>query len=296
MIRSQTTTIRAWALLTSALLAACSSGNSEEADPRPRMRDDDTPALELSAEEATQWLPDAIVNRGTTLDGQTVNYFDADPAAAGYLAVPRGAGPFPAVILIHEWSGLVDRVRHLADDMAEQGYIALAVDLYSGRSGSTPEENRALMQSTMADQQRIIDNLDAAAAFIRARSDATGRLATIGWCMGGGVALSYAIGGENHDGTAIFYGRLVTDPTVLRGIEHPIHGTFAAKDEGIPPSEVAEFVQALRAAGVPNDVHVYDDVDHGFWLWVDQDPAVRAAPALDAWERLVGFLEQSTAE
>ena len=182
-------------------------------------------------------------------------------------------------------------MKHFADDMAAQGYIAFAVDLYSGRIGSNPQENRAMMESVMADQQKIIDNLNAAAALVRARSDATGRIATIGWCMGGGVALSYAIGGENHDATAIFYGRLVTDPAVLREVRHPIYGTFAAKDEGIPPSEVAEFVAALRAVGVPNDVHVYDDVDHGFWLWVDQEPEVRARPALDAWRRLSTYLD-----
>ena len=275
-----------------ALLAGC-GGGSGAGDPEPRVRDDDTPALELSAAEATEWLPPAIVGQGGALTGRNVNYFTADPAATGYLAVPRGTSPFPAVLLIHEWNGLVDRVRQLADDMAEQGYIALAVDLYSGRTGSNPDENRTIMQEVMADQERIIDNLNAAAAFVRARSDANGRVATIGWCMGGGVALSYAIGGERHDGTAIFYGRLVNDPTLLREIRHPIHGTFAAKDQGIPPAEVADFVAALRNVGIANDVHVYDDVDHGFWLWVDREPEERAAPALDAWERLLRFLDQN---
>lgn len=272
--------------------AGCSSRTD---DPRPPMRhdhDDHRPALELSAAEATPWLPPSIIGLGGTLEGTSVRYFDADPAATGYLAVPGGDGPFPAVLLIHEWNGLVDRVRHLADDMADQGYIALAVDLYGGRTGSNPDENRALMEQVMGDQQKVIANLDAAAAFLRARGDATGRIATIGWCMGGGVALSYAIGGENHDGTALFYGRLVTDPAQLREVRHPIYGTFAAKDQGIPPTEVAQFVTALRNVGIHNNVHIYDDVDHGFWLWVDREPEVRAAPALDAWERLVRYLDE----
>lgn len=293
MQRTKTTTTLA-ALLLLAATAAC-SGNHAADDGRPAMRDDrdDDPALELSAAEATQWLPPAIVGQGGTLEGTSVRYFAGDSAATGYLAVPDGEGPFPAVLLIHEWAGLDDRTRHMADDMAEQGYIALAVDLYGGRTGANPDENRALMQAAMADQQKIIDNLDAAARFIRARSDATGRIATIGWCMGGGIALSYAIGGENHDGTAIFYGRLVTDPAVLRAIDHPIYGTFAVKDQGIPPAEVERFVAALRTVGIDNDVHIYDDVDHGFWLWVDQDPEIRAAPALDAWERLVDYLDET---
>ena len=273
-------------------LAAC-GGNGGPENPEPRRRDDDTPALELSAEEAARWLPDAIVGQGGTLTGQPVHYFDGDPAATGYLAVPRGTGAHSAVILIHEWSGLNDRTRQFADDLAEQGYVVLAADLYSGRTGANPQENRALMDAVRSDPMRTIETLDAAALFLRSRSDATGHIATIGWCFGGGIALSYAIGGANHDATAIFYGQLVNDPAQLREITHPVYGTFAAKDQGIPPAEVEEFVTSLRNIGVANDVHIYDDVDHGFWLWVDQDPATRAAPALHAWERLIEYLEEN---
>jgi carboxymethylenebutenolidase len=280
-------------IVVSFLLVGACGGNGGAGDPEPRLRDDDTPALELSGAEAASWLPPAIIGQGGALTGRNVAYFSADPATNGYLAVPRGGGDFPAVLLIHEWNGLGDRVRQLADDFAEQGYIALAVDLYSGRTGANPDENRALMESTMSDQQRLIDNLNAAAHYVRSLDAANGSLATIGWCMGGGVALSYAIGGENHDGTAIFYGRLVNDPEQLRRVRHPIHGTFAAKDQGIPPADVQAFVTALRNIGIPNDVHIYDDVDHGFWLWVDQEPDVRAAPALDAWERLIEYLDEN---
>lgn len=275
-------------------LFACAGNRVEDAAPAADRRDADArPVTELSAAEAIDRLPDAIAGTSGPLTGQPVAYFDADPAAIGYLAVPSGAGPFPAVILIHEWNGLIDRIRHFADDLAQRGYLVLAADLYSGRTGGDSQQNRALMEEVQADPGRIIANLDAAARFLRARNDATGRVATIGWCFGGGVALSYAIGGENHEGTAMFYGSLVTDPAQLGAITHPVYGTFAAKDQGIPPAEVAQFVDALRAAGVANDVHVYDDVDHGFWLWVDQDPDTRARPALDAWRRLRAYLGAS---
>ncbi len=129
--------------------------------------------------------------------------------------------------------------------------------------------------------------------YLRERDDVTGKVATIGWCFGGGVAMSYALGGEHHDGTAIFYGRLVTDPERLRSITHEIYGTFAALDRGPPPEQVDAFVEALRAAGIENDVHIYDDVNHGFWLHVDGDPEVRSAPALDAWQRLKAYLARA---
>jgi len=140
---------------------------------------------------------------------------------------------------------------------------------------------------------RIVANLDAAARFLRGRPEVTGKIATIGWCFGGGVALSYAIGGEHHEGTAIFYGRLVDDPEKLASIHHEIYGTFAGLDQDPSREEVGRFVDALRKAGIPNDVHIYDEVNHGFWLWVDEDPETRAAPAADAWNRLKAYLART---
>ena len=238
-------------------------------------------------------LPPAILGRGGALQGRDVHYVPDDTATTGYLAVPRGDGPFPAVILIHEWDGLVDRVRHLADDLAAEGYVALAADLYRGRTGSDPTENRALVSEAREDPDAMIANLDQAARFLRERDDVTGRVAAMGWCFGGGVALSYALGGERHEGTAIFYGRLLEDPERLASIRHEIYGTFGELDSGIPPEAVEGFVAALREAGVENDVHVYDEVGHGFWLYVDEDPETRRAPALDAWQRLKAYLERT---
>jgi carboxymethylenebutenolidase len=139
----------------------------------------------------------------------------------------------------------------------------------------------------------MIANLNAAAAWLKARPDVTGRVGTMGWCFGGGVALSYGLDGENHDATAIFYGQLVDDPERLASLSHEVYGTFAALDQGIPPSAVEAFEAALREAGIPNDLHVYDDVQHGFWLHVDEDPDTRAAPALDAWQRLKAYLART---
>jgi carboxymethylenebutenolidase len=274
-------------VLAAAPLVGCGGGASADES----HGSDETPSSRAERPQESG-LPPSIVGRGGPLRGEDLRYLQEDSATVGYLSVPEGEGPFPAVILIHEWNGLVDRVRQVADDMAAEGYVALAADLYRGRTGTSPGENRALMQEVQDDPAATIANLDAAARFLRSRPDVTGRLATMGWCFGGGVALSYAIGGERHDGTAIFYGRLVDDPEKLARIHHPIYGTFGALDGGIPPEEVERFVSALRKAGIENDVHIYDDVGHGFWLWVDRDPATREGPALDAWNRLKAYLER----
>jgi carboxymethylenebutenolidase len=237
-------------------------------------------------------IPDAILGKGAPPRGEALAYFDADEATVGYIVAPEGEGPFPAVLLIHEWNGLVDRVRQVADAFADEGYVAMAADLYSGRIGTNRDENMALMEESQADPDRVIANLDAAVRYLRSRPDVTGKVATMGWCFGGGVALSFALGGESHEGTAIFYGRLVEDPDVLASIDHPVYGTFAELDGGIPPEQVHRFAEALRAAGIENDIHIYDNVNHGFWLWVDRDPETATAPAADAWARLKAYLKR----
>jgi len=251
------------------------------------------PTLASGAEPDMQAeVPAAILGLGAPPAGQPVSYFPIDEATVGYLATPEGPGPHGAVILIHEWNGLVDRVRQVADAFAEEGYVALAVDLYSGRTGGNREENIALVKQARADPARMVENLNAAVAYLRDREDVSGKVAAIGWCFGGGVALSYALGGDNHEGTAVFYGSLLEDPEQMQHIHHEIYGTFAGQDQGIPPEQVEQFVAALRAAGIANDVHIYDDTQHGFWLYVDRDPETNLEPAADAWTRLKAYLRR----
>ena len=235
----------------------------------------------------------AISGDGGEAAGRRVRYFDDDPEASGYLALPEGDGPFPAVILIHEWNGVVERIQQVADAFAKQGYIAFAADLYSGRTGTSREENMALVREVRADEDRIIANLDAAAEYVRENTPSTGRVATVGWCFGGGVALSYALGGERHEGTAIFYGSLIDDPEAMQHVHHEIYGTFAREDRSPALEEVNAFVAAMREAGIDNDVHIYDDVQHGFWLHVERDPGHNRPAAEHAWQRLKDYLERT---
>ncbi len=272
--------------LATALVLAAACADAPPADDSATSASDADPAVAATASE----LPPAIVGNGGELEGSDLRYVEGDTMTTGYLAVPEGEGPFPALVIIHEWNGLQDRVRQLADDFADEGYVTLAADLFQGRTGSNRDENMALVQEAQADQAGMIANLNAAVAYLKGRPDVTGRVGAMGWCFGGGVALSFGLDGDNHDATAIFYGRLVDDPEVVARLDHEVYGTFAALDQGPSPESVAAFEAALQAAGVENDLHIYDDVNHGFWLRVDGDPEVRTGPAADAWERLKAYL------
>lgn len=242
---------------------------------------------------ANDELPPAIIGNAGPLQGSSVAYYSGNENTLGYLAVPEIPGPHGAIILIHQWNGLVDRVKETADSFAAEGYVALAADLYSGRVGSNRDENMALVEESLADPDEIIRNLNAAVNFLQARSDTSGKIGAIGWCYGGGVALSFALGGAEHDATAIFYGRLLDDPEEMKKIHHEVYGTFARNDSGIPVELVNSFVRALRAAGIENDVHIYDHINHGFWLNVDSDPETNTGPALDAWQRLKAYFART---
>jgi carboxymethylenebutenolidase len=281
------------ALLVLSVLAACAGGEEQAGDASSDSASPELAPRVTMAPTAAGELPAALLGQAPALQGAPVNYDPGNAASTGYLAVPDGDGPFPAVILIHEWNGLVDRVREVADALAAEGYVALAADLFSGQTGSNPDENRALTTAARDNPEAMIANLDAAVAFLRERDDVTGRIGAMGWCFGGGVALSFGLDGEHHEATAIFYGQLLDDPEVLAHLPHEVWGTFAREDRGPSPEQVESFRVALDAAGVAHDLHIYDEVNHGFWLHVDQDPDLRAAPALDAWERLKAYLART---
>ncbi len=238
-------------------------------------------------------LPSSIIGSAGPLAGMDLQYVPEDEVSTGYLAVPQGTGPFPALVIVHEWNGLVDRVRELADDLAAEGYVTLAVDLFDARTGSNPEENMALVGEVRGNQEKMIANMNAAVAYLRARPDVTGRVGAMGWCFGGGIAMTYGLDGDEHEATAIFYGALVDDPARLASLNHEVYGTFARLDQGPSPESVESFEAALGAAGIENDLHIYDEVNHGFWLHVDQEPNLRSGPALDAWQRLKSYLDRT---
>lgn len=274
------------------VLTACggSGDDAEEAPDASMSSAEPRVAVNPTAEGE---LPSAIMGEGGALEGEDLNYLPDDPGTTGYLAVPEGEGPFPALVIIHEWNGLVDRVRHIADDFAAEGYVTLAADLFEGRTGSNPEENMALVEETMDDMPRVVENLNGAVSYLKDRPDVTGRVGAMGWCFGGGIALSFGLDGEDHEATAIFYGRLVDDPEALESMDHEVYGTFARLDTGPSPEEVDAFEEALDEVGLDHDLHIYDAVDHGFWLRVDEDPETRTEPALDAWTRLKAYLDRT---
>jgi carboxymethylenebutenolidase len=219
---------------------------------------------------------------------QTVSYKSGDETVQGTLYTPSGKGPFPGVIVIHEWWGLNDWVKEQASRLADQGYVALAVDLYRGKVATTPEEAHEIMRGVPED--RAQRDLHAAFEFLSSRAEVRkDRIGAIGWCMGGGYALDVALAEPALAAAVINYGHLATDPQSLQKINAPILGLFGAQDRGIPPADVHKFAQALKQMGKTVEVKIYDDAGHAFEN-PNNTTGYREADAADAWRRTSDFL------
>lgn len=214
----------------------------------------------------------------------------AGVSLTGYAARPADMeGPLPGVIVIHEWWGLNDNVRAMARRLAAEGFEVLAVDLYGGRSASTPEEARGLMEGVNEDPGAARDNLRQAAKWLRDRGVPS--LGSLGWCFGGGWSLQTALMlGEDADGAVVYYGFVDTDPEVLKSLQAPVLAFFGGQDRGIPLDTVHAFEQALIGLGKEVEVVVYPDAGHAF-----ANPSGRnwePAAADDSWQRAIAFLHQ----
>jgi len=221
-------------------------------------------------------------------DGKSVSYKSGDEAVTGMLYTPAGKGPFPALIAIHEWWGLNDWVKEQASKFADQGYVALAVDLYRGKVADTPDLAHELMRGVPEDRAKR--DLRAAFDYLAAQPNVKkDRIGSIGWCMGGGYSLDVALLEPTLAADVIHYGHLVTDPAELKKINAPILGIFGGQDRGITPDDVKKFQQALTQLGKKVEIKIYPDAGHAFEN-PNNKQGYRADDAADAWKRTLDFL------
>jgi carboxymethylenebutenolidase len=224
-------------------------------------------------------------------DGKPVSYKSGDETVRAVLYTPAGKGPFPAIIVIHEYWGLNDWVKEQASKLSDQGYEALAIDLYRGKVATTPDMAHELMRGVPEDRAKR--DLHAAFEFLQSQANVKkNRIGAIGWCMGGGYALDVALQEPTLAADVINYGHLATDPAALQKINAPILGSFGGQDRGITPDDVHKFEAAMKQAGKMIDVKIYDDAGHAFENPNNQ-AGYRADDAADAWKRTVSFLAEN---
>lgn len=182
-----------------------------------------------------------------------------------YLSLPpEGHAPFPAVVVVHEWYGLNDHIKHWADRLAADGYAALAVDLYDGKTATNSDDAMKYMKAAGADIPKAVATMRAAFDFLATNKRvAATRRGVLGWCFGGGMSLQLALAEPKLDACVVYYGPLVADSKKLAAIPCPLLGIFGNKDKNITPAVVDAFEKAMKEAGRECTIHRYD-ANHAF--------------------------------
>ena len=220
-----------------------------------------------------------------------VAFARAGEKVTGFLALPRDARRHRAIIVVHEWWGLNEWVKEQAEKLAANGYVALAVDLYQGKVTSDPSEARKLKRGLR--QEHAIGDLKAPFDYLVGRPDVDPKhIGSLGWSMGGGLAVQLAIHEPRLAACVVNYGPLPTNTADIRKIDVPVLGIFGALDRGIPADKVREFEECMKAAGKRVDIEIYGGAGHAF-----ENPTnkrcYRPAAAAEAWFHTLEFFRQA---
>ncbi len=235
--------------------------------------------------------PGEEVSQGTkegNVQSEWVNFGDGH---RGYLARPGQEGQFPAAVRIHEWWGLNENIQEMARDLAAEGYVVLAVDLYGGNVASTPQEAGQYATQVRENVPEAVEHMKSATSFLK-ESDFVleDAIASIGWCFGGGMSLQLSLN-ESLAATVIYYGNLETDEERLSAIKWPVLGIFADQDAVISLDSVHQFEAGLNQLGIENEIYIYEGVPHAFAN--PSNPGHDAEKTADAWEKTIAFLDRN---
>jgi carboxymethylenebutenolidase len=222
--------------------------------------------------------------------GEMVQFPNNGGTTDGYLSIP-GGGNGAGIIVIQEWWGLVDHIKEVCDRFASEGFVALAPDLYHGKTTKSPDEAGKLMMAMRIDEAE--KDLRAAADYLAIQDSTTSKkIGVVGFCMGGALALYTATKNPKIGACVVFYGGHPKVKPDLPNLHAPMLGLYADRDDFVTPDSVRELERKLKDLGKEVEVKIYPDADHAFFN--DARPEVyNAGAAADAWQRTIEFLRKN---
>ena len=222
-------------------------------------------------------------------DPTRVHLITPNGGTDAFVALPGGRGPVPGIVVVHEWWGVNPQIQELARRLARQGYVAIVPDLYHGKVADDSEQAHVLLRGV--EPGVAMAEIETAAKWLRAQPRvAKSKLGIVGFCMGGGYALAYALQGGDVSAAITFYGAPETDAAKLAGLKAAVQGHFGAEDDGIPVDRVEAFRTALAQAGKTSEIYVYPGAGHAFMH--DGRASYRPDAAKQAWARMLAFLQR----
>ncbi len=212
--------------------------------------------------------------------GEWVQIKHGSRTVQAFVVYPESKQKAPVVIVIHEIFGLSDWARSVADQLAANGYIAIAPDFLSGmgpnggKSSDFPSVDAAREANSKLDPDQVTADMNAAADYARKLPAASGKLAVAGFCWGGGQSFRFATSRKDLSAAFVFYG---PPPKEVSGITAPVYGFYAGDDARIGAT-VPDTMEAMKKAGRKYDAVTYEGAGHGF-MRAGEDPAADAARA-----------------
>ncbi|HEY6319047.1 MAG TPA: dienelactone hydrolase family protein [Acidimicrobiia bacterium] len=223
------------------------------------------------------------------MSGSNVTFLSNGSEGAGYLARPA-SGQGPGVVVIQEWWGLNDQIREVCDRFAEEGFVALAPDLYRGEVTREPDEAAKLMMAL--NLERAAKDMVGAVDFLAGNDGVTSQgVGVIGFCMGGGLALWLAtLRPEKVEAVAPYYGVIpwpAAQPDYAR-LTAPVQGHYAELDASADPAAVRALEEQLHGLGKTAEFFIYPGADHAFTNH-HRPEVFQAEHAETAWQRTLAF-------
>lgn len=214
--------------------------------------------------------------------GRKVEFPSNGHTCQGYLATPE-TGSGPGVVVIQEWWGLVDHIEDVVDRFAREGFVAIAPDLYHGKTTKSPDDAGKLLMELDAD--RAVREIAAAGDYLLQQPECTSsKFGVVGFCMGGALAQYTATKySEKVGATVSFYGGFKHVEPEWERLEGAILLIYAEKDHDVPPEHGRKLEEKLSSLGKKHELVVYPDADHAFFN--DTRPNYNADAAADAWRR-----------
>ena len=210
----------------------------------------------------------------------------AGKKTAGFLARPKEDRRYPGVIVIQEIWGLVDHIKDVAMRLAREGYVALAVDLFEGKTVSKLEDGRKFREQFTED--KILQDLNRAFDYLKSQPFVNPkRIGSIGFCMGGGLSLLFACRNKELAAAVVFYGRNPSPIDQVKNIQCPILGNYAGADMAITEADINLLKETLTKYGKTFDIKTYPGAPHAFFN--DTRESYRPEAAKDAWKRTLQF-------